>query len=80
MSVPAMKALSLLLRSTMTRISSSASARSQAWNSPSYISHVIALRWRARLNVTVRTGPSWSPSRSGGSVMIGLPPGVVVSR
>src|SRR5215218_3347858 len=67
MSVPATKALSPAPSSTITRMSSSASAFSHASYRPSYIPHVIALRWRGRLKVTVRTPPSASTSSSGSS-------------
>ncbi len=60
MSVPATNALPPAPRSTSARTSSSASARSQASNSSSYIANVIALCASGRLNVTHAAGPRTS--------------------
>ena len=57
MSVPATKA-SPVARITNTRMAGSASTRSQASTSASYIAHVIALPASGRLNVKNATGPS----------------------
>ncbi len=60
MSVPATNALPPAPRRMSTRASGSASTRSQAASSPSYIAQVIAFRAWGRLNVTSLSGPSAS--------------------
>src|SRR6185369_6065324 len=60
MSVPDTNACPPAPRRISTRIDASASTRSHAATSASYIAHVIALRASGRLNVRIASGPSTS--------------------